>query len=158
MADTVVTNLTATPLGLHDIDGSHVVVGAMGGSAILDPDKASADVLGVYTRSGAATASAAAAPDNTVAPVASGTLDVGDTVSVTTGTWTGNPAPVLTYQWQVSDGDEWEDIEGETEPTLELIADFVGEDVRCVVTGTNVLGADSATSNPLGPVTDPEAG
>lgn len=57
----------------------------------------------------------------------------------------------------MSDGEEWEDIEGETEPTLELIADFVGEDVRCVVTGTNALGTDSATSNPLGPVTDPEA-
>ena len=41
MADTVVTNLTATPLGLHDVDGSHVVVGAMGGTAVLDPDKAS---------------------------------------------------------------------------------------------------------------------
>lgn len=157
MADTVVTNLTATPLGLHDVDGSHVVVGAMGGSAILDPDKASADVIAIYSRSGAGTASAAAAPVNTVAPVASGDLDIGDTVSVTTGTWTGNPSPVLTYQWQVSDGDGWEDIEGETSNELELIADFVGEDVRCVVTGTNVLGTDTATSNPLGPVTDPEA-
>src|SRR5690606_19405559 len=124
MADTVVTNLTATPLGLHDIDGSHVVVGAMGGTAVLDPDNVSADVLGVYTKSGAATASAATAPDNTVAPVASGDLDIGDTVSVTTGTWTGNPAPVLSYQWQVSDGDGWEDIEGATDTSLELIADF----------------------------------
>ena len=157
MADTLVTNLTATPLGLHDVDGSHVVVGPLGGSAVLDPDKASADVISVYAKSGAGTASAATAPDNTVAPVASGDLDIGDTVSVTTGTWTGNPTPVLTYQWQVSDGDGWEDIEGETSNELELIADFVGEDVRCVVTGTNALGTDSATSNPLGPVTDPEA-
>lgn len=157
MADTVVTNRTATPLGLYDIDGSHVVVGALGGSAIVDPDKASADVLGVYTKSGAATATAAAAPDNTVAPVASGTLDVGDTVSVTTGTWTGNPTPTLTYQWEVSDGEGWVGIDDATDPTLELIADYVDEDVRCVVTGTNAVGTDSATSNPLGPVTDPEA-
>lgn len=157
MADTVVTNLTATPLGLHDVDGSHVVVGAMGGSAVLDPDKASADVLGVYSKSGAATATGAAAPDNTVAPVASGTLDVGDTVTVTAGTWTGNPTPTLTYQWEVSDGEGWVEIDDATDPTLELIAGYVDEDVRCVVTGTNAVGTDSATSNPLGPVTDPEA-
>lgn len=157
MADTVVTNLTATPLGLHDVDGSHVVVGAMGGAAMLDPDKASADILGVYSQSGAAMATAAAAPDNTVAPVATGDLDIGDTVSVTDGTWTGNPTPTLTYQWQVSDGEGWADIEGETESSLELIADFVDEDVRCVVTGTNAVGTDSATSNPVGPVIDPEA-
>lgn len=157
MADIVVTNLTATPLGLHDVDGSHVVAGPLGGVAVLDPDKASADVMGVYSKSGAATATAAAAPENTEAPVASGDLDIGDTVSVTTGTWTGNPTPVLTYQWEVSDGEGWVDIEGETSSTLELIADFVGEDVRCVVTGTNAVGTDSATSNPLGPVTDPEA-
>lgn len=157
MADTVVTNLTATPLGLHDVDGSYVVVGAMGGTAVLDPDKASADIIDVYSKSGEAATGVAAAPDNTVAPVASGDTEIGDTVSVTAGTWTGNPTPVLTYQWQLSDGDSWEDIEGETSNELELIADFVGEDVRCVVTGTNVLGTDAATSNPLGPVTDPEA-
>lgn len=156
MADTAVTNLTATPLGLYDVDGSHVVVGPLGGTGVVDPDKASADVLSVYSKSGAATTTAAAAPNNTVAPVASGTLDVGDTVSVTTGTWTGAPAPVLTYQWEVSDGEGWAEIEGATEATLELVADFVSEDVRCVVTGTNAMGTDTATSNPLGPVTSGE--
>lgn len=153
MADTVVTNLTATPLGLHDVDGSHVVVGAMGGMAVLDPDAPSAEVIGIYVGGGSATAVAGAAPDNTVAPVASGTVEVGDTVSATAGTWTGTPTPVLTYQWQVSDGDGWEDIEGETSSSLDLIADFVGEDVRCAVTGTNAVGTDTANSNPLGPVT-----
>lgn len=152
MADTAVINHTATPLGLYDIDGSHVVVGPLGGIAVLDPDKASADVISVYAKSGAGTASAATAPDNTVAPVASGDLDIGDTVSVTTGTWTGNPTPALTYQWQVSDGESWEDIEGATSNELVLTEALYEEDVRCVVTGTNVLGTDTATSNPLGPV------
>lgn len=154
MAESVVTNLTATPLGLYDADGSHHVAGALGGIAVLEPDFASASVIEVYTGGGSATVGVGASPENTVAPVASGDLEVGDTVSVTTGTWTGNPAPVLTLQWQVSDGEAWEDIEGETGTTLLLDAAFEGEDVRCVVTGTNVLGDDSATSNPLGPVTN----
>lgn len=152
MADTAVINYTATPLGLYDIDGSYVVVGAMGGTAVLDPDKTSANVLGVYASTGEAATSAAAAPENTEAPVASGDTEIGDTVSVTTGTWTGNPTPVLTYQWQVSDGDGWEDIEGATSNELVLTEELYGEDVRCVVTGTNVVGTDSANSNPLGPV------
>ena len=153
MADIIVTNLTATPLGLHDVDGSHVVVGAMGGAAILDPDTPSGEIIGIYTSTGAATDAEASAPENTVAPVASGTVEVGDTVSVTDGTWTGLPAPTITYQWQVSDGEGWEDIEGETSSSIDLIVDFVGEDVRCVVTGTNAVGTDTANSNPLGPVT-----
>ena len=152
MADTAVTNLTATPLGLYDIDGSHVVVGAMGGIAVLDPDMTSADVLSVYASSGEAVTGVAAAPANTVAPVASGDTEIGDTVSVTTGTWTGFPTPVLTYQWQVSDGENWEDIDGATSNELVLTEALYGEDVRCVVTGTNVVNTDSANSNPLGPV------
>ena len=152
MADTAVINHTATPLGLYDIDGSHVVVGPLGGSAALEPDKASADVLSVYASTGEAVTGVAAAPANTVAPVASGDTEIGDTVSVTTGTWTGFPTPVLTYQWQVSDGESWEGIEGATSNELVLTEALYEEDVRCVVTGTNVVDTDSANSNPLGPV------
>lgn len=155
MADIALTNLTATPLGLYDVDGSYRIAGALGGVAVVDPDFPSREIVDIYKGAGAATEVEAAAPDNTVAPVASGNLDVGDTVSVTSGTWTGTPTPVITYQWQVSDGEDWEDIEGATGSTLELIEDFEGEDVRCVVTGTNALGDDTATSNPLGPVTVP---
>lgn len=156
MADTIVTNLSATPLGLYDVDGAYHVVGAMGGSAVIDPDVPSAEIIGIYASSGQATAIVGDAPANTAAPVASGTLDVGDTVSVTDGTWTGTPTPTLTYQWQVSDGEDWQDIESATSSDLELVVDFVGEDVRCVVTGTNSIGSDTATSNPLGPVTAEE--
>lgn len=155
MADIAVTNLTATPLGLYDVDGSYRIAGAIGGVVVVDPDVPSREIVDIYKGAGAATEVEAAAPDNTVAPVASGDLEVGDTVSVTSGTWTGTPTPVLTYQWQVSDGENWGDIEGETGSSLELVADFVDEDVRCVVTGTNEIGTDTATSNPLGPVTVP---
>jgi hypothetical protein len=41
-----------------------------------------------------------APPVNTVAPAVSGTATVGQTLSSTTGTWTGLPTPTFTYQWQ----------------------------------------------------------
>lgn len=39
------------------------------------------------------------APVNTVAPVITGTAQVGVTLSTTGGTWTGKGAPVLYCQW-----------------------------------------------------------
>lgn len=41
------------------------------------------------------------APVNTVAPVITGTATVGQTLTVNTGTWTGQPAPTFTYAWLV---------------------------------------------------------
>lgn len=150
MADTLVTNPTATPLGLYDVDGSHKVAGALGGQAIVDPDFATQSVLGVW---GVST-STPAAPANTVAPVASGAdLTEGQEVECTAGTWTGNPAPAITYQWQEDGGTAtWVNINGATSATLVLPADAVGADIRCVVTATNLAGTDSENSNELGPV------
>ena len=96
------------------------------------------------------------APANTVAPVASGTPEVGQTLSCTTGTWTGVPAPSFTYQWQYNDG-VWNDIAGATNATWVVTvagAVDVGDSIRCNVTGTNASGAATAASNTLGPVTD----
>lgn len=153
MPDIVVTNMTATPLGLYDVDGSYVVIGALGGFGVIDPDTPSAEIIGIYTSSGSAASVPAAVPENTVAPVATGAdLTVGQTVTCAAGTWTGAPAPVITYQWQVSDGEGWADIEGADESGLALSEGLIGGDVRCVVTGTNAVGDDTATSNPLGPV------
>lgn len=151
MANIVVSNETATPLGLWDTDAAYHVVPAMG-DAVLDPDKASLSVLDALQD--ATAMSAPAAPSNTAAPVASGDAVTGETVSVTGGTWTGNPTPVLTYQWQVNDS-VWGDIEGETAAALVLIEDYEGHNVRCIVTATNAVGDDSEPSNDLGPVTAP---
>lgn len=96
------------------------------------------------------------APANTVAPVASGTPEVGQTLSCTTGSWTGYPAPTFTYQWQYNDG-AWNDIAGATSSTwLVTVAGAVdvGDSIRCNVTGTNASGSATAASNSLGPVTD----
>jgi hypothetical protein len=87
-------------------------------------------------------------PANTVAPVISGTVTVGQTLTSTTGTWTGSPTPTFTYQWK-RDGSS---IGSATASTYALVIADVAASITCTVTATNTAGAVSATSNSLGPV------
>jgi hypothetical protein len=110
------------------------------GASIVTGDRAYA-ICATYT--------VPAPPVNTVAPVASGSPVVGQTLSVTDGTWTGDAPITFTYQWQRDGGD----IGGATANTYLLTAADVGAMIRCVVTGTNAAGNSDANSNALGPVT-----
>jgi hypothetical protein len=86
----------------------------------------------------------AEAPTNTVAPTLSGTARVRNTLTSSTGTWTGAPAPTFTYQWQSPD---LGDIPGATSASYVVSYVYVGRSVQCVVTGTNIFGeAYGATS------------
>lgn len=89
-----------------------------------------------------------AAPSNTVLPAISGEVTLGATLTCSTGTWTGNPAPNLTYKWQRDLGGGFSDIIGETSSTYIITSDDQGNDLRCVVTGTNSEGSASANSLP----------
>jgi hypothetical protein len=84
-------------------------------------------------------------PSNTVAPVISGTPTVGQTLSSTTGTWTGNPTPTYTYQWKRNGSN----IASATSSTYTLVQADATFAITCAVTGTNVAGAAEATSNSL---------
>jgi hypothetical protein len=86
---------------------------------------------------------------NTVAPVISGTAVVGQTLSCTTGTWTGSPAPTYTYQWKA----EGVAIPGATANTFVVAAQNVN--YTCTVTGSNVVGSAAATSNSILSLTAP---
>lgn len=89
----------------------------------------------------------AAPPVNTAAPVISGTLAHGSTLTSTTGTW--NPTGTYTYQW-LSAGNP---ISGATSSTYVTQASDVGNMIICVVTASTAGGAPSANSNALGPIT-----
>lgn len=91
------------------------------------------------------TAQTFSAPVNTIAPVVSGSGVVGQTLTTTNGTWTGNPTPTYAYQWQ-SNGSP---ISGATSSTYVLVSADAGTNVRCVVTATNAIGATSANSNAI---------
>lgn len=89
-------------------------------------------------------------PVNTVAPVVSGTAQVGQTLSTTNGTWTGTPPITYTYQWQRSGSN----IGGATSSTYVIQFADEGYTLRCVVTATNSVSAVSANSNSTGSVAD----
>lgn len=82
-------------------------------------------------------------PVNVTAPVVSGTATVGQTLSCTTGTWTGLPTPTFAYQWQRVTTN----ISGATSSSYVLVAADAGSTIRCVVTATNSAGVAVANSN-----------
>jgi hypothetical protein len=87
----------------------------------------------------------AVAPVNTIAPVISGTTTLGSTLTSTTGTWTGIPAPTFTFQWYRGATL----ISGATNNTyVTVLADSTAS-ITCRVTGTNIAGSAVAISNAL---------
>jgi hypothetical protein len=86
------------------------------------------------------------APANTVAPALSGTHNVGQTMTCSTGTWTGTAVISYTYQWK-RDGVA---IGGETASTYVLTSsDLAPASIKCTVTATNGVGSASADSNAI---------
>lgn len=82
------------------------------------------------------------APINTVLPVISGTVVVGDTLSVTNGTWSGYPVPTFAYQW-LRNG---VNIAGAISANYTLVAADAANPISCRVTATNSQGSAPATS------------
>lgn len=91
-------------------------------------------------------------PSNTVAPVITGTAVVGQTLSSTTGTWTGAPTPTYAYQWKRNGSN----IASATSSTYTLVQADATFAITCAVTATNVAGSAEATSNSL-TITDADA-
>ena len=109
---------------------------------------------------------AAHVPVNTALPTITGTLQVGQTLTVHGGTWTNAGASVPAYQWQRcdKDGNDCDDVAGATGTTYLLAdADNCGT-LQVIETITNASGTGAAISDPTGVVgsgcgaTDPGTG
>ena len=87
-------------------------------------------------------------PTNTVPPVISGTAERGETLTSTTGTWTGTGTITFAYQWTRNGAD----ISGATSSTYTLVADDDNADMVCKITATDDEGSRVKKSNTLGPV------
>lgn len=85
------------------------------------------------------------APVNVVAPARAGTATLGQVQTVTNGTWTGNPVPVLTYRW-IRDASTV--IAGATGTSYTLAVADQTHTVKVEETATNSQGSASATSAP----------
>ncbi len=90
----------------------------------------------------------ALAPSNTAVPVINGTAQDGQTLSTTTGTWSGTPPLSYAYQWQSCNGSggSCSNIAGATASTLTLSSSLVGETVRVIVTASNSAASTPADS------------
>ena len=99
-------------------------------------------------------ASTAGPPANTSPPTISGVPQQNQTLSATTGTWTGAKPQTFTYRWRVCDavGGNCFDIANATASTHVPTADDIGHTLRVRITARNSLGARSATSTPTGVV------
>ena len=87
------------------------------------------------------------APSNTTAPSISGTPQVGDTLVVTNGTWTGDTPINFSVKWS----------DGATGSSDTLTSADAGQKITATVTATNDGGSATATSAAVGPVTAPAA-
>ncbi len=96
---------------------------------------------------------AAAPPTNTAAPAISGTAQAGQTLTASTGTWTGTAPIGFTYQWRNCAGSTCGAISGATTSTYSPTASDVGDTIVVRVTGTNGGGSAFADSNPTAIVT-----
>jgi hypothetical protein len=88
------------------------------------------------------------APSNTALPTASGTAQVGQTLTAGSGTWTGTAPIGYAYQWQDCNtlGEACVNIAGASASTYKLGAGDTGHTVRIVVTASNPGGSTPASS------------
>lgn len=93
-------------------------------------------------------ASVPVAPINTVAPTISGNAIVGETLTVSDGTWTGVPAPTYTYAWLLNGLP----ITGETANVYVIQSSDLGGNISANVTATNIAGNLTITTAAVGPV------
>jgi hypothetical protein len=92
-------------------------------------------------------------------PPRSGTAQVGQTLTASTGTWTGQAPLTFSYQWRRCDrtGASCSDIGGATSKTYTLTSADEGITLRTRVTARNSAGTASATSAPSAVVSKAEA-
>jgi hypothetical protein len=94
-----------------------------------------------------ATGTSSAAPKNTSPPTIAGTAKVGQTLTASPGSWSGNPTG-YTYQWQRCDADVviCSNIAAATGKTYLVKVADLGYRLRVQATAHNAKGSASATS------------
>jgi hypothetical protein len=93
-------------------------------------------------------------PVNTMPPNVSGTPQVGQKLTASTGNWNGNQPITYAYQWQQcgASGGSCGPITGATGQTYISTSADVGHTLRVIVTASNADGSASATSAATGVV------
>lgn len=94
-------------------------------------------------------------PLNSLPPVITGEIAVGQTLTASFGAWQGTPPLTYSYQWQLCRFGSCSDISGATTPTYTvtlLLPSDAGSKLRVVVSATNAVGEGVAESIEVGPL------
>ena len=115
--------------------------GAMQDLALYDGTLSSSTILEHYE-------TGEGGPINTTAPAISGSAQDGQTLSASTGAWTGTEPLSYAYQWQSCNGSggECQDIEGATGQSYTPGSGDLETTLRALVTATDVTGSQRAIS------------
>jgi hypothetical protein len=105
---------------------------------------------GTAASSPTAVVAAPAAPANSHPPYISGTTQVGQTLTLNPGAWTGSGQITFAFQWRRCDqfGDNCADISGATQQTYLLTTADLGHTLRGEVKASNSNGTTLAVSAP----------
>ena len=137
---TDISNASATTYTLTSTDVGHTIRSVVTASNAGGANSASS------AQTAAVTSATPAAPTNTAVPAISGTAQQGQTLTASSGSWSGSPTS-YGYQWQdCSSSTSCTNISGATSSSYTLQSSDVGKTVDVVVTATNAGGSKSATS------------
>jgi hypothetical protein len=129
---------------------STYVLGSGDVGATLRVGVTAANAAGSILATSSQTTSIASAtsPSNTTLPTISGITDDGQTLTASTGAWSGSSPISYAYQWQDCNagGGECQDIEGATGPSYTLGSGDLAATLRVVVTASNVAGSARVVS------------
>jgi len=90
------------------------------------------------------------APTNTKVPTISGLSKEGEILTVENGTWSGYPAPTLTYTWQrCSAINVCSTINSATASSYRTTFEDAGNSVKAIVKATNSVSSISVTTNSI---------
>ena len=139
----VITSATASAYIVAEADETHSLSCRVKATNALGSAEATSPTLKV----------AGSAPEPTQAPQITGTLTLGATLTCSTGTWSGVPAPSFVYRW-LREGAK---IASATKSTYTIVEADEGHYLSCEVTASNGEGEATAFSSTVHvPGTHPE--
>src|SRR5262245_16320842 len=108
--------------------------------------------LVVLLAGGAAQGAPTSAPANTSPPTISGPEQAGETLTASSGAWSGSTPMTFAYRWQRCDknGNSCGNISGATNQTYAAQKNDVGRRLRVSATASNSDGTANAVSSPTG--------
>lgn len=117
--------------------------------ATLDVVVTATNSAGSASATSAQSSAVTQAPANSDPPsLSTNSPTVGSPISVSNGSWSGYPAPTLTYQWSDCSGQACTPISGATSATYTPVAADAGDTLQAAVTATNTLGVLTVTAGP----------